>query len=141
MQETYPEWFIVSVWQADEAAEPTGPEGNGVLAEVVLGEELVSVTLDASGAIVDEAAGPADAEALAAVYHAELSIQDTINLAHDEDLLGGEDFPVRGINLRSPQGPPEAEESPGTWWVVFYGAHDYVPSIDAATGEIFVPVG
>jgi hypothetical protein len=141
VQEAYPDGIIISVSHADEAAEPTGPEGNGATAEVIRGQEQLSVSLDPSGAIVDETTTPADDATLAAVDYAQLSIQDTINLAYEESLLGGDEFTLRAVNLLPPQGPPEAEESPGTWWIVFYGAHDYVPSIDAATGEIFVPIG
>ena len=141
VQETYPDGFIVSVGHADEAEFPTGPEGNGVIAEVIRGEELLTVTLDPSGAVVDETTSPADAETLGAVDYAELSIQDAITLAYDEGHLGSAEFPLREVDLRAPQGPPEAEESPGTWWIIFYGEHDYVPTIDAGTGELFVPVG
>ncbi|MGO1834530.1 MAG: hypothetical protein ACTH0C_07675, partial [Actinomycetaceae bacterium] len=141
VQDAYPDGIIISVAHADEAAEPTGPEGNGVTAEVIRGQEQLTVSLDPSGAIVDETTTQADDATLAAVDYAQLSIQDTINLAHDESLLGSDEYPLSAINLLPPQGPPEAEESPGTWWIMFYGVHDFVPTIDAATGEIFVPVG
>ncbi|MGC5615887.1 hypothetical protein [Georgenia sp. Z1491] len=135
VQATYPDAEVVAVSHNDTTEFPEEPEGNGTVVEAVSGDQLLTITLDPSGAVVDETSAPADAEILGHLDVATLTIDDAIDLAIEETSLGGGEFILHSLSLT------EVWEGDAAWNFLFYGAHDFSVVYDAVTGENVSPVG
>lgn len=135
VQDAHPEAEVVAVSHNDTSEYPEEPEGNGTVVEAVSDDQLLTVTLDPSGAVVDETSAPADAALLGHLDVAMLTIDDAIDLALAETGLGGGEFTLRSLSLT------EVWEGDAAWNFLFYGAHDFSVVYDAVTGENVSPIG
>lgn len=135
VQDAHREAQVVAVSHNDTTEFPEEPEGNGTVVEAVSGDQLLTITLDPSGAVVDETSAPADAEILGHLDVATLTIDDAIDVAIEETSLGGGEFILHSLSLT------EVWEGDAAWSFLFYGAHDFSVVYDAVTGENVSPVG
>ncbi|MGC5629222.1 hypothetical protein ACPYO6_13395 [Georgenia sp. Z1344] len=135
VQDAHPDAQVVAVSHNDTSEYPEEPEGNGTVVEAVSGDQLLTITLDPSGAVVDETSTPADSEILGHLDVAALTIDDAIELALAETSLGGGEFILHSVSLTA------VWEGDAAWNFLFYGPHDFSVVYDAVTGENVSPVG